>query len=109
MSGKGGTPRPGFGSPDWVVSTTHDAAGYVYILMPGHLRADGDGYVKLGLLAWEQLHGIPFPKGKYPHHKDLDKGNDDPENIEPLTKSEHSKLHSRLKREAKESKDETSD
>ena len=71
--------------------------GHVRCLCHGHPRADNDGYVTRAILAWEEANHQSFPDGKEPHHKNLVKDDDRPENIEPLTHSEHSRLHANLK------------
>jgi hypothetical protein len=40
-----------------------------------------------------EKHYGPIPKGYDIHHKDGDKSNTDPENLECMTKAEHTKLH----------------
>jgi hypothetical protein len=40
------------------------------------------------VLVWESLHG-PVPKGHVVHHEDRDTLNDDPANLEVITKREH--------------------
>jgi hypothetical protein len=72
---------------------THDADGYVLIHKPDHKRANSLGYVRQSILAWEDANDRSFPEGMEPHHKDLDKSNDDPNNIEPKTHSKHIKDH----------------
>jgi hypothetical protein len=68
--------------------------GYVWLLRPGHPRADKDGYVMRAIINWEEAHGgTPFPDGKMPHHDNEDKTDDRPENIIPLTRAEHGRLH----------------
>ena len=74
--------------------------GYVYVLRAGHPLADSHGYVNRSILAWEQANGVPFPEGKEPHHKNLVRNDDRPENIEPLTHAYHAELHAELRRTA---------
>jgi len=42
--------------------------GYVFIHSPTHPRASTTGYVREHLLAWEQFHNKPLPKGWIIHH-----------------------------------------
>ena len=61
---------------------------------------------RLHVYIWEYYNG-PVPKGYHVHHKDFDKNNNEIENLELLTASEHSSLHGqswdeeRLKKSAK--------
>lgn len=48
--------------------------------------------VKVHVYVWEKENG-PKPKGFDIHHVDFDKGNYDIENLELLSKSNHSKVH----------------
>ncbi len=41
----------------------------------------------------EQLLGRPLVKGEIVHHRDGNKHNNDPSNLEVMTQSEHMKLH----------------
>lgn len=50
-------------------------------------------YVLRAIVNWEKANGVPFPEGKEPHHKNEIKTDDRPENIQPVTRSEHIKIH----------------
>ncbi len=80
--------------------------GHVMVFARGHHRANGEGYVQRSILVWEETNGMPFPEGKEPHHKNLVKDDDRPDNIEPKTHSAHARLHAilRHKTEAKHGK-----
>ncbi len=67
--------------------------GYAEVLKPEHPRARKTGYVKRAILVWEEANGRPFPEGMEPHHKNLVKDDDRPENIEPKTHSKHMRDH----------------
>ena len=67
--------------------------GYIHIYQPNHPNAHRGGYVDRAVLNWEEAHGPPFPQGKEPHHRNLIRDDDRPENILPLTRSEHMRLH----------------
>lgn len=72
----------------------HISRGRVYIYQPNHPRAHIKGcYVSRAILNWEAANHQPFPEGKEPHHDNEIKDDDRPENIIPLTHSEHMKLH----------------
>lgn len=47
---------------------------------------------KRAVVVWISENG-PVPKGKVIHHRDRDSLNDDPSNLEALTKSEHAEEH----------------
>lgn len=49
------------------------------------------------LIAVEKL-GRPLRRDEVAHHKDLDERNNDPDNIEVMTKKEHDQLHADLRR-----------
>ena len=67
--------------------------GRVYVKCVGHPRAHQNDYVPRSIINWEIANGQPFPAGKEPHHANLVKDDDRPENIIPMTKSEHMRLH----------------
>jgi hypothetical protein len=52
-------------------------------------------------LVWETHNKRRLPKGHVIHHKDGDKLNNAIDNLELMTFSEHSKLHWKLRKEAK--------
>lgn len=82
---------------NWKGGEYMDSHGYAIILKRNHQRATINGYVKRSIWMWELFNGIPFPQHKDPHHRDGDKLNDDPRNILPVTKEEHSRLGALLK------------
>ncbi len=75
----------------WKGGEALDGCGYMRVLKPGHPKANSHGYVLRCIDNWEKVNG-PWPTGKEPHHKDHNILNDSPENIEPLTHSEHARL-----------------
>lgn len=88
-------PRRRTGPRPWCLrEETTDQHGYVRLYRPEHLRAI-QGRVLRCIVNWEEANGVPFPEGKEPHHKNEDKTDDRPENIEPLTHVEHSRLTAR--------------
>src|SRR3989304_3100940 len=72
--------------------------GRVYVYQPDHPRTHGNYYVRRAILVWEQSHGRPFPRGHVGHHLNLVKDDGRPENILPMTNSQHSYLHSLLRK-----------
>jgi hypothetical protein len=85
-----GVPRRRVG---WWRGGVSSRYGYVYVWQPSHPRAGNDGYVMRAITNWEEANGMPFPENKSPHHDNEVKDDDRPENIIPLTRSEHMILH----------------
>lgn len=73
-------------------------SGYVICTKPiWYTGKAPNGEVALHILTYCENHGLTeIPKGYDVHHKDFDKLNNAPENLELLTRSEHMRLH-RLK------------
>lgn len=70
---------------------TSTANGYVRLYRPGHPLASGDGYVlEHRYVVWEA--GID-PRGKHVHHKNSDKNDNRPENLEVIDPSTHIRQH----------------
>jgi hypothetical protein len=68
--------------------------GYKKVLLPSHPRADGKGYVFEHIIIAETMLGRPLNRGEEVHHKDLDRGNNSPENLEVCAShAEHMKRH----------------
>lgn len=85
--------------------------GYYWIYLPNHPFATKDGYIREHRLIAEQylltnensieINGKYYLSPKFEvHHKDLNKLNNEPSNLEILTKSEHQKLHRLIDKEA---------
>jgi hypothetical protein len=74
---------------------THSRGGYHYTFAPSHpMTRRGDGYVQTHrLVAWD--HGILQGPNLHlaVHHRDGDKLNNDPANLQAMTAAEHSRLH----------------
>jgi hypothetical protein len=66
--------------------------GRVLVKAPSHPKANNQGYVMRSHLVLES-NGVVIPNGFHVHHKDEVRDHDSPENLEPLTNSEHRKLH----------------
>lgn len=74
--------------------------GYVLKYAPEHKRANHAGYVWEHLLVMEnhigrslKYYGFKNPKNEICHHIDMDKKNNNIENLQLMTDSEHVKLH----------------
>lgn len=73
---------------------THN--GYKMVPAPGdHPNADSKGYIREHRLVMEQKLGRYLEPHEVVHHKDGDKLNNDPENLELTTLSEHTGEHAR--------------
>ena len=68
--------------------------GYYYILMPEHPSSNKDGYVSEHRLVIEAFFGRILSKEWEVHHKDKNTLNNRIDNLQLLTKSDHTSLHS---------------
>ena len=69
-------------------------AGYEAVHFPDHHRAWGTGYVHTHIVVAEQKLGRPLLSGEVVHHKDGDKRNNSPDNIEVFgSHRDHARLH----------------
>lgn len=69
--------------------------GYVRVYCPMHPEANSRGYVYEHRLVAEEKIGRRLKKGEIVHHKNGLRWDNNPENLEIMTASEHSKLSSR--------------
>jgi hypothetical protein len=58
------------------------ADGYIEVLLPGHPRAKSTGYVLEHLLVMETILGRPLAPKEVVHHKDRQRANNAPENLQ---------------------------
>lgn len=65
--------------------------GYGYRLV----RIDGKYYLKHRLI-WEAIYG-PIPKDMIVHHKDGDRLNNNIDNLEIMSRSQHTSLHNKMR------------
>ena len=81
------------------------SSGYLWMYWPGHHRATLSGcYVKHAVVVLEEKLGRPLEPWEDSHHKDGNKLNDAPDNLEALTHAEHTSYHTRhrpLRRETR--------
>jgi hypothetical protein len=77
----------------WTGEEYRNTQGRVWVYQPDHPLALSNGYVKRAIVIWEKANGQPFPKGKLAHHDNEIKDDDRPENIIPMTRSEHARHH----------------
>lgn len=104
-----GEQNPNFGNrgsknPIWKSDVRISNYGYRLVRMPEHPFADCDGFVREHRIVAErylldetnsiEIGGQRYLSPEYEvHHKDRNRLNNDPSNLQVLTKSEHTKLH----------------
>ena len=90
--------KRGSDTSNWKGGQFTSLLGYVHIKMPEHPRANVDGYVqKSHLIAEKKLGRYLYPE-EITHHKNGIRDDDRPENIEVMTRSEHTSLHHKQRR-----------
>lgn len=90
----------GANNPNWNDGTMM-SQGYVYIKMPDHPNANKHGYVKRANLVLEKRLGrFLTPREEVAHHKDRNRLNDSPKNLQLKSRLEHNRLHANEGREA---------
>lgn len=68
-------------------------SGYVYIYAPEHLEANTRGYVYEHRVIAEQKIGRRLFENEIVHHKDENRWNNSPDNLEVMDRAEHARLH----------------
>ena len=95
------------------IGNKREHGGYYWIFLPEHPFATKDGYIREHRLIAEKylltdeasvkINGEKFLSPNYEvHHKDLNKLNNDKDNLQILTKTEHQQIHWAIKKEAME-------
>ena len=87
------TCKAGALNPSWHGGRYRDGQGYWRVHRPEHPQADTNGYVKEHRLLMEQQIGRPLKRREHVHHRDGDRGNNDPANLALLSDTEHLRLH----------------
>lgn len=87
----------GSSNPNWRGGRLVASNGYVLVRRPEHPLADVRGYVYEHRLVAEQIVGRPLRKGEQVHHKDGNKQNNSPNNLEVTASSAHHRLRHRTK------------
>lgn len=86
----------GAANPNWKGGRVRHTKGYVLAYAPEHPEAVG-GYVLEHRLVAEEMLGRRLRADEDVHHKDGDKMNNHPSNLEVLNHSEHARHHAALK------------
>lgn len=71
-------------------------AGYILIIKPDHPRADSQGYVKEHWLVMEAYLGRYLTDDEVVHHINQKRDDNRLENLQLMTKKQHSEHHSKL-------------
>ena len=85
-------------APNWN-GGRHMHNGYIEIYAPKHPHKNKRNCIYEHQKVMEDYLGRYLEKGEVVHHKDLCKTNNNIENLQSLTMSEHSKLHGKLRKE----------
>lgn len=67
--------------------------GYILVYCPTHPKADKGGYIREHVLVAEAMVGRHLKDDEHVHHKDRNKKNNSPDNLQIVDPSEHLKLH----------------
>lgn len=89
--------QQGKGAPNWNGGKRINSNGYVEIYYPNHPNANKRKTVYEHQLIAEKKIGRFLRKGEVVHHIDMDKSNNNPNNLIVMTNQEHVKLHHMLK------------
>lgn len=87
-------------NPNWKGGRLIASNGYVLVRLPGHPLADVRGYVYEHRVVAERMIGRPLLPAEQVHHKDENKQNNDPSNLEVVQDGRHHRaLHRRSVRQ----------
>lgn len=80
------------------LKTSFIAKGRIGVYLPDHFGINNRGYVLRARIVMEQTLGRSLSSDEEVHHKDKNKLNDEPDNLEVKNKGSHTSLHSEEKR-----------
>jgi hypothetical protein len=78
---------------NWKGGTTITNYGYRRVRSPAHPKADKDGYVLEHILVMEQKLGRYLQSHEIVHHKDGNRLNNSKDNLELMTRAQHTSHH----------------
>ena len=78
--------------PVVISETIQEFEGLRYYKCGGYFQRNG---ARLHRVVWERSNGMPPPPGYDVHHRDENKSNNSPGNLELISRSEHRSLHSK--------------
>jgi hypothetical protein len=84
-------PKRGAENPSWKGGVVYNG-GYRMVQCPSHPRSH-NGYVREHVLVMEVVYRRYLRKGELVHHKDHNKLNNHPDNLEVVSQAEHSLRH----------------
>lgn len=91
-----GAYRVGENAPHWAGGRYVSKTGYVWVYWPENAMATSTGYVaEHRLVASFYLMGRDLLPEEVVHHKDRNRSNNDPSNLEVTTRTEHARQHLR--------------
>jgi hypothetical protein len=79
----------------WVIRKEIKKGDYLYALVPEHPRATKNGYVLLHRVIVENTIGRLLTDTEVVHHRDHNKKNNEPSNLEIKSAAEHAKEHAK--------------
>lgn len=77
----------------WEIIKTVRKGAYLYAVVPDHPKAIDYGYVLMHRVVMENKLGRLLEDHEVVHHIDEDKFNNDPDNLQVMTQSEHTRMH----------------
>lgn len=80
-------------SANWKGGIRKTTRGYRQVHMPGHPRADTNGYVMEHIFVWEEKTGVPVPENCCVHHLNGDKSDNRIENLCLMQRTAHTVFH----------------
>lgn len=75
-----------------------DFYGYFMFFKPDHPSSNSNGYIKRARYNMEKHIGRYLSREELVHHKDMNRLNDNIENLQIMTRSEHNILHEKIKK-----------